>query len=158
MLKISKLTDYGLLASVYLARRRGETISAREISKFYSLPGPVISKVLKTLHEGGVVVSRRGVGGGYSFEGEPDSVTLGQLLEIFEGPWSLLDCETNDESGTAVCGIRSACPSRTFIGGINRTIKNAFQQVTLGDLARGVDTNAGLQQTVDVAPQSRELQ
>ena len=33
MLKISKLTDYGLLAAVYLARHNGEVASAREIAK-----------------------------------------------------------------------------------------------------------------------------
>jgi len=38
MLKISRLTDYGLLASVYLARQRGETVAAREIAEFYHLP------------------------------------------------------------------------------------------------------------------------
>src|SRR5207245_3089513 len=38
MLKISKLTDYGLLAAVYLARHNGEVASAREIAEFYHLP------------------------------------------------------------------------------------------------------------------------
>ena len=38
MLKISKLTDYGLLAAVYLSRRRGETVSGREIAEFYRFP------------------------------------------------------------------------------------------------------------------------
>ena len=51
MLKISKLTDYGLLAAVYLARHSGEVASAREIAEFYHLPVPMITKVLKTLHQ-----------------------------------------------------------------------------------------------------------
>jgi DNA-binding IscR family transcriptional regulator len=51
MLKISRLSDYGLLASVYLARHRGEVVSAREIAEFYQLPLPAVSKVLKILQE-----------------------------------------------------------------------------------------------------------
>jgi Rrf2 family protein len=137
MLKISRLTDYGLLASVYLARRPGRVVAAREIAEFYHLPVPAVIKVLKTLNTGGLINSHRGAGGGYSFEGDIESVTLGRLIEIFEGPWDLTECETYDHDGNATCGIRVACPSRRFMFGINRAVKGAFEQVTLGDLIRG---------------------
>jgi Rrf2 family protein len=137
MLKISKLTDYGLLACVYLARKRGAIVAAREIAAFYQLPLPMITKVLKTLHQGEIVDSHRGVGGGYSFDGEVEAVTLGQLIAALEGPWDLVECETHDESGHALCSIRMACPSRRFMFGINRAIKGAFEQITLGDLMHG---------------------
>ena len=137
MLKISRLTDYGLLASVYLARHAGEVVAAREVAEFYHLPVPAITKILKILHHGGLLNSHRGVGGGYSFDGDADNVTLGQLLEILEGPWDLTECETFDDLGHATCAIRVACPSRRFMFGINRAIKGAFEQVTLADLARG---------------------
>ena len=65
-------------------------------------------------------------------------ITLRQLLDVLEGPWDLVECESFDQDGHAVCSIRVACPSRTFMFGINRAIKGAFDQVTLGDLARGV--------------------
>lgn len=137
MLKISRLTDYGLLASVYLARNTGQVIAAREIAEFYHLPVPAVTKVLKTLHQCGLVSSHRGVAGGYLFDGDPESVTLGQLIEMLEGPWDLTECETIDHDGNATCAIRVACPSRRFMFGINRAIKGAFEQVTLGDLVRG---------------------
>ena len=81
MLKISKLTDYGLLASVYLARHHGEVVAAREVAEFYQLPFPAMTKVLKILHDAGVIGSHRGVGGGYSFDGDMEAVTLGSLIE-----------------------------------------------------------------------------
>lgn len=137
MLKISRLTDYGLLAAVYLARHAGEVTSAREVAEFYHLPLPAVTKVLKILHQSGLVHSHRGVDGGYSFDGNAEVVTLGQLIEAFEGPWDLTECETFDDHGEATCAIRVACPSRRFMFGINRAIKGAFEQVTLADLAHG---------------------
>jgi Rrf2 family protein len=137
MLKISKLTDYGLLASVYLARNPGAVANAREIADFYHLSLPAVTKVLKTLATGGIISSHRGVGGGYSFDGDAEHVTLGQLIEVLEGPWDLTECETYDHDGNATCAIRVACPSRRFMFGINRAVKGAFEQVTLADLARG---------------------
>ncbi len=142
MLKISRLTDYGLLATVYLARKPGEVIAAREIAAFYHLPLPMITKVLKTLHAGGIVHSYRGSGGGYSFDGDPDVVTLGQIIETLEGPWDLVECESVDDAGHALCSIRVACPSRRMMFGINRAIKGAFEQVTLAELARGAMPSA----------------
>lgn len=137
MLKISRLTDYGLLASLYLARNAGQVIAAREIAEFYHLPVPALTKVLKALHHGGLVRSHRGAGGGYTFDGDAETITLGHLIEMLEGPWDLTECETYDHEGNATCGIRVACPSRRFMFGINRAIKGAFEQVTLGDLVRG---------------------
>ena len=138
MLKISRLTDYGLLATVYLSRTRGTVVAAREIAAFYHLPLPMITKVLKTLAASGMIHSHRGMAGGYSFDGDAEQVTLGDLIEVLEGPWDLVECETTDDTGNAICAIRVACPSRRFMFGINSAIKGAFEQVTLGDLARGV--------------------
>ena len=137
MLKISKLTDYGLLASIYLVRRQPEVVSAREIAEFYHLPVPMITKVLKTLHHGGIIESHRGAGGGYSFELDAAVLTMGDVIEALEGPWDLVECESLDDRGDAVCTIRTGCPSRRFMSNINRAIKGAFDQISLGDLARG---------------------
>ena len=137
MLKISRLTDYGLLATVYLARHQGLVVSAREIAAFYHLPLPMITKVLKTLGASGMIHSHRGAGGGYSFDGDAERTTLGELIEVLEGPWDLVECESFDDAGHAICSIRVACPSRRFMFGINRAIKGAFEQVTLAELTRG---------------------
>jgi len=155
MLKISRLTDYGLLATVYLARKPGAVVASREIAAFYHLPLPMITKVLKTLHAGGIVQSYRGSGGGYSFDGDPDVVTLGQIIETLEGPWDLVECETVDDSGHALCSIRVACPSRRMMFGINRAIKGAFEQVTLAELARGAMPAAVIDKR-ELAPRAAE--
>src|SRR5258708_21089581 len=102
MRKISKLTAWGRLACVCPARKQGEVVAAREIASFYQLPLPMITKVLKALHHGEIIGSHRGVGGGYSFDGDVDAVTLGQLIAVLEGPWDLVDCETHDEPGHAL--------------------------------------------------------
>src|SRR5690349_13661542 len=158
MLKISKLTDYGLLAAVYLARSPGEVAAAREIAEFYHLPMPVVTKVLKALHTSGVIRSHRGVGGGYSFDGDAEAVTLNQLIEVFEGPWDLVECETFDDDGSATCAIRVACPSRRFMFGINRAVKGAFEQVSLGDLVRGGMPNPVIDKTQLAAASMRDTQ
>ena len=86
MLKISKLTDYGLLASVYLARYAGKTIAAREIAQFYHLPLPMVTKVLKTLHQGGVIGSHRGWAAAIRSTEMPRSSRWDISLRRWKGP------------------------------------------------------------------------
>ena len=58
---LSLFRERGQVA-VYLARHNGEVSSAREIAEFYHLPVPMITKVLKTLHQSELIDSQRGVG------------------------------------------------------------------------------------------------
>ena len=63
MLRISKLTDYGLvlLAHYAAAEEQSEAVkNAREMAEATMLPYPVVSKILKTLAQEGLLLSRRG--------------------------------------------------------------------------------------------------
>ena len=57
MLRISKLTDYGIVLLACVAREApGTTLAAREMSESTGLPHPVVSKMLKTLKVDGIIV------------------------------------------------------------------------------------------------------
>src|SRR5260221_6337154 len=115
MLKISKLTDYGLLASVYLARKHGEVVSARDIAAFYQLPLPMITKVLKTLHQGGVIESQRGVSGGYPVTRDVRTLTLRDPIAVFGGPRGPVGCETPHGNRHDPFAALQARPSRRLL-------------------------------------------
>ena len=65
MLRLSKRTDYALMAMKHLAsdpRRR--TASAREIAETYDIPVELMSKVLTRLVRSGLLTSHQGIQGG----------------------------------------------------------------------------------------------
>src|SRR2546428_7734506 len=65
MIRLSKLTDYGLVLMSYAARNKGRTVhTARELSLESGLPLPTVSKLLKLLLQAGFLVSHRGINGG----------------------------------------------------------------------------------------------
>ena len=62
MLRLSKKTDYALMAMKHLAsdpRRRAA--SAREIAEMYDIPVELMAKVLTRLVRSGLLTSNRGV-------------------------------------------------------------------------------------------------
>jgi len=64
MIRLGKLSDYGLVLLTYMARAQGESLhTARELSAESRLPLPTVSKILKQLLQSGLLVSSRGIKG-----------------------------------------------------------------------------------------------
>jgi len=60
MLRMSKMTDYGIVLLTELAREAGATRTARELAARTGVPMPSVSKVMKGLLHAGLLVSQRG--------------------------------------------------------------------------------------------------
>ena len=65
MIRLSRLADYGIVIVTHLARQPERQQAAPEIALATNIPQPVASKVLKLLARADVLVSHRGVHGGY---------------------------------------------------------------------------------------------
>src|SRR2546430_17719638 len=92
MIRLSKLTDYGLVLMSYAARNKGRTVhTARELSLESGLPLPTVSKLLKLLLQAGFLVSHRGTNGGYSLAREPVDISVTEIIAVLEGPIALTE-------------------------------------------------------------------
>jgi FeS assembly SUF system regulator len=132
VLRISKLTDYGivLLANFALAPT-GATLTAREMAESTGLPHPVVSKMLKTLAGAALLRSQRGAKGGYSLARAPEQLSVADILEALEGPLALMECS----AGPGHCGQESSCTVRAPWQHINRAVRGALEGMTLAELA-----------------------
>jgi len=131
MLRISKITDYGIVLLTELARGgMGEPHNARELSKTAQLPLPVVSKTLKALTRRGLLVSHRGSKGGFNLAREPEQIAVAEVIEALEGPVGITECSVavGECTREAICGVREPWQH------INSVILQALRQVTLADL------------------------
>ena len=61
MLRLTKLTDYGIVLMAYIAFDESDRAqTARDLAELSGLPLPTVSKVLKSLGRGGLLTSHRG--------------------------------------------------------------------------------------------------
>lgn len=133
MLRISKLTDYGIVLLAHLAGRKpGATRTARELSEETSLPFPVVGKMLKTLAAADLLQSHRGSKGGYSLARPPREVSVAEIIEAVEGPIALMACTV----GPGHCEQEPSCPVSEPWQLINRAIQETLRGVTLDRLVR----------------------
>lgn len=128
MMRLAKLTDYGIVLLTHLARDVQQGWSARALSEAVSLPLPVVSKILKALVHHGILLSERGVRGGYRLARDPDHVSVADIIHALDGPIALTDC--SDRSGGG-CTLERLCPARTNLQRINRAVRDALADLSL---------------------------
>lgn len=133
MIRLGKLTDYGLVLMSHIARSQTDLHTARDLAIECRLPLPTVSKILKTLLQRGLLASHRGMKGGYTLAQEPKLISLAAIITAIEGPLALTECST-DVAG--LCDLESSCPIRDNQRLINQVIQGALDNVMLSDLTQ----------------------
>src|SRR5688572_30298578 len=105
MLRISKLTDYGTVILACMAARPDKVHTATEVADDTHIGPPTVSKLLKRLQRGGLVVSTRGSHGGYQLAKPASAISAAAILEALEGPFALTECSGHHSN----CGLETTC-------------------------------------------------
>ena len=147
MIRIGRLTDYGIVLMTHLAANPVVDHSATDIATEARLPLPTVSKLLRLLAKEGLLVSHRGAKGGYSLARPAEQISVAGIIGAIEGPVALTLCTTAEHTGD--CELERCCPVRGHWQKINRAVLNALEDVTLADivgpqLARSAATTAAL--------------
>jgi FeS assembly SUF system regulator len=136
MVRLSKLTDYGMVLMSCFARGRPESLrSARDLAAESGLPLPTVSKVLKELLQSGLLVSHRGIQGGYRLAKEPREISLAEIIAALEGPLAWTECST-DASG--LCELEACCAIKRNQRMISQAVKGVLEKLMLSDLVQPI--------------------
>jgi len=130
MLRMGKLTDYGIVLMSYLASKTYQQHSAQTLSEAVSMPLPTVRKVLKVLTHSGLLMSERGAQGGYNLSRNPKQISVAEIITAIEGPIALTEC-VSDESH---CEQESHCSVQTNWAQINDAVFHALDEVKLADM------------------------
>lgn len=132
MIRLGKLTDYGLVLMSQMARQPLTQLhTARDLAVECHLPLPTVSKLLKRLLRGGLLASHRGIKGGYSIAREPHLISLAEIISALEGPLAFTECSTEI---AGLCDLEPSCPIKNNQRIISQVLRGALEKVTLSDL------------------------
>lgn len=128
---MTQSTGYAITALGHVAAMGGEPQLIKDIAEATGLPHPYLAKIIHTLARRGLVVTRRGVGGGVTLARAAAGITLHDVAGALDDP--LLD--ERCMLGTAVCSDERACPAHAFWSH-HRAEQVAFLRATsLADVA-----------------------
>ena len=130
MVRITKLTDYGIMIMAFMANHPTKVFQAAEIATQTTLAKPTVAKLLKKLAKSEFLASHRGTHGGYQLACDPLETSVADIIGTLEGPIAITECNL----GHDYCATAQHCTLKSPWSRINQVITQALQAVKLSEL------------------------
>ena len=131
MLKITKKTEYALIALTHIKGNQNLLISSKEIANHYNIPAELMAKTLQLMARIGYIKAIKGSRGGYQANAQLDKVSLKEFIESLEGPLALTDC-----TFTYNCDQLSTCNIKKPINRINDNLLNFLDSISVIEITK----------------------
>lgn len=135
MIRIGRLTDYGMVILAFMAKDPHGLFQARTIATHTHINNPTVAKLLKKFAKSHLLTSHRGSNGGYRLAHDPKEISIAKLIQVLEGPIALTDCGLEQN----ICPKENTCTLKNPWLKINRILSNALNALTLADLITETD-------------------
>ena len=136
-MKVNTKVRYGLRAIVQIAGEYGnEPLPISAIAESQEISSKYLEQVVGSLRRAGLIVSRKGVRGGYTLGRPPAEITLWDVICALDSHTAPVDCVLEPET----CGRADDCITRSIWTLLNLRLKEFWTSFTLEDLVRTVET------------------
>jgi Rrf2 family iron-sulfur cluster assembly transcriptional regulator len=130
-MKLSTRSRYGARILLELARRGTDMpVQVSDISRQQNIPIKYLEQLVRTLKSADLVTSVRGAKGGYILSKTPDSITLGEIVRLFEGQHELVECISKPDK----CKKAGDCKVRLVWKAGTEALYEKLDAVTVADL------------------------
>jgi FeS assembly SUF system regulator len=133
MIRLTKLTDYGIVLMSRLSAEPEEVLNVSTLAAETRIAAPTVAKILKVLSREGLLRSQRGASGGYSLAKEPGEISIADVIAAMEGPIAMTECA---EHGPGECVQESVCRVRGNWQVINDAVRGALENISLAEMAQ----------------------
>ena len=148
-MKLTSRGELALKAMIELAKaEQGEVpgLPASEIARRCNASLKFLEQVLTQLRAGGYVVATRGRLGGYRLARDADSVYVGEISRLIDGPLAPAPCASVTQHRPCDwCQDEAECDLKTVWVQVRDATARVMDAISLGDLAR----RAGTRQLAD---------
>lgn len=132
-MKISTKGRYGLEALMILCLESSQGhVSLKRIAECSNISEAYILQIFLVLRRAGIVDSIRGAQGGYSLSRDPSKISVGEILNILEGPLSPVTCIV--QGGKSPCSRSEGCATRLLWIKLTESLNTLTNSITLADL------------------------
>lgn len=131
---LSDTAEYALRAALYIAQHGSpeRLVRTDQVAEALGVPRNYLSKILHQLAKQGVLISSRGVQGGFRLARPVDEVELARIVELFDPVAPQRTCIL----GRSQCSDKNPCPAHERWKGISQQVLTFFNKTTIGDLLR----------------------
>ena len=126
---ISPTAEYALRAIVALAQAEGEAIVTARIAEVTKVPAGYLAKVLQTLGRGGLVQSKRGLGGGFTLARPAEEISVLEVVDAVDPLKRIERCPLGIKThGDRLCSLHRRLDEATAL------VERSFAATSMADL------------------------
>lgn len=122
---INRSTEYAALSLLHIAKKGG-VVSAQELAEMLALPHPFLRRILGTLQKSRIIRSQRGQKGGFVLARPPETISLLDIITVFQGKPRLTDC-----TAAGTCLREIDCQLRPEFETIEEELSRRFGELTV---------------------------
>lgn len=132
-MRFSSKAEYGLLALLYITCH-GEhgPVAVQTMARELLIPRRFLEQIVNLFKKNGLIKSVRGVHGGYLMAKDPAQITVGEILQITEGPFQTWGCVSDQEN--FFCSLQNVCVVRGVWHEIQKSVERILNSFNLKDL------------------------
>jgi Rrf2 family transcriptional regulator, nitric oxide-sensitive transcriptional repressor len=126
---LSQTAEYSLRAIVFLADHHGTAMTAGVIAEHTKVPLGYLAKILQGLARDGLVISQRGLHGGFTLMRSPSDVTIFDVVQAVDPIPRIHTCPLGlPNHGSELCPLHRRLDSAAL------AIETAFKRTTIAQL------------------------
>ena len=136
-MRVSKKSQYGLRAMVYLASvfgKKDNIRSLKEISQKENISFDYLEKIISQLEKKGLVRSKRGIRGGYSLKRSPQKISVGEIIGTLESTMFPVKCLAKEKRYN--CPRKKTCKTVNVWRKVQEVLNSTLNSITLADLLK----------------------
>ena len=138
---LSRKAKYALRALSTLALAEPAQLQARRIAQEAKVPEKFLETILVELRNAGLVTSKRGTVGGHSLAKPADTIMVGDVVRIIDGPIAPLRCASvTAYQPCADCIDPQTCALRDLMGDVRDAMSSIIDKRSLLELAQAAQT------------------
>src|SRR5258708_39382819 len=106
------------------------TVSLHAVAQREDLPEAYLEQLVAVLRKAGLVLGKRGAGGGYTLARDPAAISAGDVVRALEGPIEPQICTAEGEA-VVNCVLQPGCATHHVWLKVQSTIAQALDHMTL---------------------------
>lgn len=122
---------------VYLASvfgKKDNIRSLKEISQKENISFDYLEKIISQLEKKGLVISKRGVQGGYSLKRSPQKISVGEIIGTLESTMFPVKCLAKEKRYN--CPRKKICKTVNVWKKVQEVLNSTLNSITLADLLK----------------------
>jgi Rrf2 family protein len=136
-MKLSKKGEYALRSLINLgiaAEMKRKLVQVSELAESEQLPVKFLEQILQALKEAGIVESQRGKFGGYRLGRPANTIFIGEVVRLIDGPLAPIGCVSQTAYEPCTCPDEAHCGLRMLMVDVRNAIAGILDRYTLADV------------------------